>query len=48
MEIGFPHLLLMKLELMLRQNDGYGKTPRGTLAEAIQSVITEVKQSEAE
>lgn len=48
MEIGFLQLLLTKLELMLRQNDGYGKTRRGTLAEAIQSVIPEVKQSEVE
>lgn len=44
MEIGFLHPLLMKLGLMLRQRDDYGKTRPGTLAEEIQSVIMEVKQ----
>lgn len=48
MEIGSPHLLLMKLELMLKQKDDCGKIHPGTLAEAIQSVIMEVKQLEVE
>lgn len=48
MEIGFPHPPLMKLELMLRQKDDYGKTRPGTLAEAIPSVIMGVKSSEVE
>lgn len=38
----------MKLELMPRLKDDYGKTHPGTLAEAIRSVITEVKPLEVE
>ena len=48
MEIGFRHPPLMKLELMPRRKGGYGKTRPGTLAEAIPSVITEVKALEVE
>lgn len=48
MEIGFQHPPLMKLELMPRQKDDYGKTHPGTLAEAILSVIMEVKPLEVE
>jgi hypothetical protein len=48
MEIGFLHPPLMKLELMPRQKDVYEKTHPETLAEVIQSVTMEVKQSEVE
>lgn len=48
MEIGFRHPPLVKLELTPRQKGDYGKTHPGTLAEAIQSVITEAKPLEVE
>lgn len=48
MEIGFQHPPLMKLKLMPRQKGAYGKTHPGTLAEAIQLVIMEVKPLEVE
>ena len=48
MEIGFQHPPLMKLELMPRQKGDYEKIHPGTPAEAIRSVIMEVKALDVE